>query len=409
MIKNSDTKKKLTHILPFICLLWMVIGCGRLSEIADQSNPSNPSSPSRRTTGMVSNKDYLVLKRFRILDQNGFDRPVEAGSLLVPDGWRVEGGIRWKGLNECRADIIQQEIKITSPDGAIQFSVLPSQTFVFSDDEMMQQALVAASKQGGCKIGSPFDASQYIEKLAANQLGARVSNIRNDEATMDRMKKFNEESSASSRQYGMNTNYSGSVVYGNLTFNDGSKGLAQVGVSSMVTDKPDMINGGTTRFSNTSVFHTIVLRYKADREAEALKIFGTITASSRTNPIWAQAKTDFLNKIGNIEHAGRMERIRLMGEQSQAYAKSRSDAMDSQMRNWERQQDSSDASHRRYIQTIREVETWKDSSGNSTELGAGYKYGWSKPDGSYILTDSPNFNPRVEFQEDWEKMQKVEQ
>ncbi|HRH44285.1 MAG TPA: hypothetical protein PKY82_21810 [Pyrinomonadaceae bacterium] len=395
--------KLFTHLLPFICLLWIVTGCSELSKITD--NFPKDKSPN----GMVKNKDYVILKRVRILDKMGFDRPVEAGSVLVPDGWRVEGGIRWKSINECRADIVSPEYTITSPDGAIQFSVLPSQSFVYSDDQMMQQSFEIGAQHGGCKVGEPFDASQYLQKLASGKLGAKVSNIRTDEATEDKINKFNQESNASMRQSGLQTSYSATVVYGNLAWNDGTKGLSQVGVSTITTDKPNMIDGGSVRFSTTTAFHQIVLRYKADREAEALKVFGTITTSSRTNPIWLQAKSDFLTRLGNIEHAGNMERIRLMGEQSRAYAKSQSDAADERMRNWEKQQSASDANQQRFIQTIREVETWKDSSGDRVELNAGYKYGWSKPDGTYILTDNSNFDPAVEFQQNWERMQKVQQ
>lgn len=403
---KTNIKKTLTHILPFICLLWVVIGCGELSDRSDSKNPMN--NPLKRNTGTVNGKDYLLVKRFRILDQNGFDRPVEAGSLLVPDGWKVEGGIRWKSLGGCRADVIAQEIRLTSPDGAIQFSILPSETYVASDDQAMQQILETGARSGGCQVGSPFNAGQHLERLASKKLGARAVNIRTDESSQSKIDQFNNQSNSENQQYRLNINWKGSAVYGDLVFNDGTKGLAQVGVSVSIMDKPNMMSGGSTRMSTSTVFHQIFIRYKADREAEALKVFGMITTSHRINPIWAQAKTDFLKQIGDMEHAGNIERIRLVGKQSEAYAKSASEAADAQMRSWEKQQSSSDASHRRYIQTIREVETWKDSSGNSTELNAGYKYGWSKPDGSYILTDNSNFDPAVEFQQNWEKMQKVE-
>jgi hypothetical protein len=101
-----------------------------------------------------------------------------------------------------------------------------------------------------------------------------------------------------------------------------------------------------------------------------------------------------------------MERLRLMGKQSKAYAKSQSDASNARMRDWERGQASSDASQRRFIQTIREVETWKDGEGNPVELSAGYSHGWSKPDGSYILTNNSLFDPAVELQQNWVRMQK---
>ena len=65
-----------------------------------------------------------------------------------------------------------------------------------------------------------------------------------------------------------------------------------------------------------------------------------------------------------------------------------------------------DPEHPRFIQTIREVETWKDSGGSPVELSAGYSHGWSRPDGSYILTNNSNFNPAVELQQNWERMEK---
>lgn len=399
----KDTNIKLIHLLPFICLLGFVIGCSSFSGI------TNPNNPLRKNSKTSAGKDYIILKRARILDENGFDRPVEAGSFLIPDGWNIEGGIRWKSINGCRGDVVEQEVKITSPDGAIQFFVFPSQTFVYSDDQMMQQIYATGAKNGGCQVAAPFDASQYLQNLAANKLKAKVSNIRTDETAEAKMNKFNAENNASSRQMGLDMKTESSMVYGNLAWGDGSKGLAQVGVMVINMNKPDLMSGGSARISTTAAFHQIVIRYKAERESEALKIFGTITTSARTNPVWLQAKNDFFKRLGDIEHAGNMERIRLMGKQSEAYAKSASEAADAQMRNWERQQNSSDANQRRFIQTIREVETWKDSSGDNVELNAGYKYGWSKPNGTYILTDNSNFDPAVEFQENWERMKKVEQ
>lgn len=401
----SETKNKLNKIVPFILLLWVVIGCGGLPEI------NNPlvQSPSKSVKDSVKDKDYIMLKRVRILDEMGFDRPVEAMSILVPDGWRVEGGIRWKGVNECRGDIVTFQISATSPDGKIQFTAYPSRTFVNSSDQMMRQTLLATARQGGCQVSEPFSAKQFLENFSRNTLKANVANIRTDESQQHLLDQLMKKSNQGNQQYGLNMNSSGEAVYGALSWNDGTKGLVQAGVFTMTSQRQDMMSGAAFSFSSTNVTSQSVIRYPADREAEALKIFGTIISSSRANPVWTQAKDAFLTKLGNAEHAGRMERIRLAGEQSSAYAKSRSEAADAQMRSWERRQASSDASHRRYIQTIREVETWKDNSGNPVELNAGYKYGWSKPDGTYILTNSSLFDPAVEFQQDWEKMQKSPQ
>jgi hypothetical protein len=126
------------------------------------------------------------------------------------------------------------------------------------------------------------------------------------------------------------------------------------------------------------------------------------------NPVWTQAKERFLTQLGNVEHAGRMERLRLQGEQAAAYAKAQSEASDARMRDWERKQASADATQSRFIQTIREVETWKDASGSPVELNAGYNFGWSRPDGAIILTNAPGFDPAVALRQNWVKMEKVQ-
>lgn len=338
----------------------------------------------------------------------GFDRPVEAMSVLLPRGWRHESGVRWKGVGECRGEIVTWEMTATSPDGAIRFTVLPVRSFVASQNEMTRQALVAASQQGGCAVSPPFDASRYLENLAGNKFGgATVSNVRNDESLRSVLEKLSAQGDASSQRYGTRMRQSGSAVYGTLTWQDGSKGgLVNVGVSVLESPGVDLY-GAPSGFASTMVFHQVYIRYPPAREAEAVRLFGTILASHRMNPVWQQSKDAFLTRLGNAEHAGRMERIRLMGEQSAAYAKAQSEASDAHMRDWERAQASSDANHSRFIQTIREVETWKDGSGSPVELNAGYNYGWSRPDGSIILTNSSIFDPAVELQQNWTRMEKV--
>ncbi len=382
--------KKSSLIPPFLCLIMFVVACGEFGQTS---------------SNLVEGKDYLVLKRVRILDEMGFDKPVEAMSLLVPNGWRAEGSVRWKSVNECRGELISWPITLTSPDGAMQFSLLPGRSFVSSQDPMTQKSFILASQQGGCQVSAPFTAEQYIGKLASS-LKASVSNVRKDPSLQSNIDKMAADSDATSQQYGTNMRMSGSSVYGTLTWPDGTKGLAQVGVMTVISQSRDMFNGAPNGGTSTSVFHQAVIRYPPAREADALKLFGTISSSHRMNPVWTQAKDAFLTRLGNIEHAGRMERLRLMGEQSRSYAKSQSDAADARMRDWERKQASSDANQHRFIQTIREVETWKDGQGNPVELNAGYNYGWSKPDGSYILTNNSLFDPAVELQQNWERMQK---
>ena len=49
-------------------------------------------------------------------------------------------------------------------------------------------------------------------------------------------------------------------------------------------------------------------------------------------------------------------------------------------------------------QTIREVETWAGGDGK-VELSSGYDQAWSRGDGTYILSNSPGFDPRTVLQD----------
>lgn len=382
-----------------VCLIFFAIFISPVA-LKGQAHDRNTSKP-------VEGRDYLVVERVRLLDAMGFDRPVEAMSMLVPRGWRTEGGVSWKGIGGCRAEIVTWQMSAVSPDGAIRFLVLPLRAFVAFQDQMSRQAAMAAAQQGGCAVYPPFNASQYVQNLASNVLGgAKVTDIKPDESLNAVITKISEISNSTAQQYGTGMNQTGSGVYATLNWPDGSKGIAQVGVSVMSKQGRDMYTGAPNGFATTTVFHQAVIRYPPAREAEALKLFGMILASHRMNPVWQKAKDNFLTNLGNAEHAGRMERLRLRGEQSAAYARAQSEASDARMRDWERSQASSDANQHRFIQTIREVETWKDGNGDSVELSAGYNYGWSRPNGSIILTNNSLFDPAVEFQQNWTRMQK---
>jgi hypothetical protein len=148
------------------------------------------------------------------------------------------------------------------------------------------------------------------------------------------------------------------------------------------------------------------MRCPAGRRDECMKLFKMIMASHRVNPIWRSAKEQFLTQVGNMEHKASMDRIRLMGEQSRAYAEQAGRDSDQRMRDWESRQASSDRQQKQFVQTIREVETWRDASG-SIELTSGYQNAWSRGDGTYVLSNKPGFDPSSAFQDQaWKPMQR---
>ena len=362
-------------------------------------------SPSA-VNGLVEGRDYMVVNRVRFLDRMGFDQPVEAFSILFPRGWRTEGGVQWGAIQGCRGEFVRNHVKATSPDGAWQFETPMMRSFSWTSDAMLLQTMQAGAQAGGCAINRPFTAQQYIEGFARQELKALAANIRLDEGRLAVFRTLDEQANNIARQYGNQSRQESSVAQGELSFPDGSEGILLATVVNAVMNKPDFLNGGATQITTTAAM-PFVMRCPAGRREECARMFNMIMASDRVNPVWREAKDRFLGRLGQMEHAASMDRIRLMGEQSRAYARAQSDAADRNMRDWESRQASQDQQHKRFVQTIREVETWKDSGGGSVELTSGYSQAWSRGDGSYVLSNSPGFDPNSAFRDqNWKQMQR---
>ncbi|MCC6621722.1 MAG: hypothetical protein IT385_10735 [Deltaproteobacteria bacterium] len=372
---------------------------------APAPNAAPAPAPAQK---FVPGRDYQVLERVRFLDSQGFDRPVEAYSLLLPEGWKSEGGVRWGRVDQCRSEMIGVWMKASSPDGKVRVDVMPPRGFGWAEDPQMMQILQTAAQNGGCGVNPPFTAQQFIEAMAQHELGAVASDFRVDEKSMATTRQNDQQANAISQQYGNGMTQETTVTYAKLVWPDGTEGIAHAGVTNSVTRRRDMLTGAMTSWSTTQVFHNVVFRFPAADREQSTKLFAMMQSSHRVNPVWSQAKDDFLTRLGNIEHAERMERIRLVGEQARAYAAERSAAMDRQLRDWERGQRAQERQVKGFIQTIREVETWNDGSGG-VELSAGYERAWSRGDGRYILSNKPGFDPSSAFLDPaWQPMTRAD-
>jgi|GEM_PF-3057714 len=214
-------------------LFVLVTACaGAAADKSDSLGGVAEGQHARRSASkLVEGEDYVVLERVRILDEMGFDQPVEAMCVLLPRGWKTEGGVRWKSVNECRGEIVTWQMKART-----------------------------------------------------DFRGAEVSDVREDETLRAVLDKMNAQANATSRQYGRGLNQTGTGVYGTLTWPDGKKGLANIGVSVSEKRGVDYF-GKPNGFATTTVFHQVYIRYPAEREAEAIELFGTVTTSHRMNPV----------------------------------------------------------------------------------------------------------------------------
>ena len=411
--------------LSFLTLLLLSACAGQSSEKAQaQSNGAvNASKAWKEGT------DYTVLERVRFMDNTGFQQPAEAFSVLIPKGWRHEGGIIWKSLQECRSEMVGARVKISSPDGAIVFESLQPHSWGWASDPMMMQNLQMQAAQGGCGIGQDMSAEQYMrEALLNNELrGATVTEVKQNHEAEQLIAQQGEKYRASARQYGGDAELRPSAITARLKWSDGTEGIALITVQNLHTTMVNAYTGGMQQIGMSTANERSWVRFPTSRRAEAEQFLANLKSSMRTNPAWKEAVDNYFVDLGRQQdrihhqrmaaidqntrnmtaaHNQRMNDIAAQGAANTARHNDRMASMNSQMRSWEQQQASNDRQHTRFVQTIREVETWQGSNG-AVELSSGYDQAWSRGDGTYILSNKPGFDPAAVFQDqNWTEMQR---
>lgn len=397
------------------------------------SNPLSAQSTSaaKNSTTYVEGKDYTVLERVRFMDEMGFQQPAEAFSMLIPKGWKHEGGVIWKSLQECRSEIIGSKVRISSPDGAIVFQSLQPHGWNAASDQMMMQSMQMNAANGGCAVNGPMSAEDYLRQvLVPNELrGASVVEVKQNTEAERIIAEQTAQFQATARQFGGHADVRPSAISARLKWSDGTEGIALISINNVISSTPNAYTGQVDQLSTSTAFERSYIRFPAARKDEAEQILANLKSSVRTNPSWKKAVDGYFAELGRqmdrdhhikmaaIEqdtrnmtaaHNQRMNDISAQGAANTTRHNERMGNMDASMRSWETQQNSNDRQHTSFVQTIREVETYRDANG-TVELSSGYDQAWSHGDGTYILSNKPGFDPSAAFQDqNWTEMQRRE-
>lgn len=350
---------------------------------------------------MQEGKDYIVLKRFRFLDQQGFSEPVEALSFLLPANWNVTGDIKWNPRSKCIPEMVQASFSAASPDGDYDLMILPVTQFDYSNDPVQLDAMSKGFYTQSCNIAPPQDAAGYISDGLANLINAQVTSTKIIKELQQQMDEAAQQMTIQARQAGNNAyTHKGSAAEGLLQFADGKQGIAFSTVMQTIVTAPGT-QGGLASNSYCYVGMRIVLKYKVGNGVMARKILGTLFGGTRINPQWMTGVQGFFAAVTGGAQSQLWKQIQI----SQA---AQQEIGNNIIRNWESKNKSSVATKdsEGFSQYIRGVDSWKDADGNNVELTSGYSNAWSKSDGSYILTNSVAFDPNIELGETqgWKRM-----
>jgi hypothetical protein len=350
----------------------------------------------------VEGRDYMVLQRLRVIDPSGFAQPMEAYSILVPKGWKSQGGITWQVGHPCMTEVIRNRVTATSPDGRFELNIYPAQQWDWWDDPMMLQAMYQNAQNPltrRCAIAQPMDAGQFLQGPLALEMGAEVTKVEPAEELTRVMMQQAAANNQAMREAGVQIEYRPSAALGELRYPDGSAGVALTSLTVQVSWMPNYMTGGQSASYSSTCLQKVALKCPAGQEAQARKLLSTIMSSFRMNPEWQAGVSQMVRNVAAMDQIEARKRARIQQE-TDAYIS------DLRQRTWEESQASRDRTAETWGQLLRGVETWKDDQGGRIELNAGYNEAWSRPDGSYILSNDPLFDPNVVLQQEWKRLEK---
>lgn len=400
-----------------VAALLSIVSCNSQSKPANNKNSSTaPNKVKTMASNYTAGKDYVEFTRARVLDKTGFSTPVEAFSLLIPKSWKFDGSIMWTPPGSpCAGNNLR--VKASSPDNKFIFDMLPNKVWNF--DPLQGQMNQSQGNSDFCSYGEPMNAEAYFRNVfARNELGnPEILSVKENPGGVKSMEEGNAKSRRELMSYGASqVNYYPSAIYAKVKWTNGTEGIILCGINIIEGIIPNIYNGSSSKIFTTSATERVVFVFPATESEKATNMLSVIMGSIRTNTAWKKTVDEFwlgVRQQSNIAHIGRIkmndELTRQMGENAIKKGQQNLNNMDANMRSWEASQQSGDRIHTNFIKAIREVETYRDETGK-IELSSGYDHAWSRSDGSsFIMSNSPNFDPSSVFQDQrWQEMKKVD-
>lgn len=354
-----------------------------------------------------SRADYLRFERGVIVDPTGFSAPLAAASLFVPYGWKTTGGVAWARQFAC-TNGYNFDWRAASADGAEGVAVTPQ--FRWENN-----SYGAAPTTPGCGSAPFTTARAYVEASVKQwKPDARLVSWRE---RPDILKAANAQATRTPMPMGEARTWAES---GEATFDYEENGrsmrgsfAALVRFQAMITDMSNlyatdptiqsMPSPSQSQMSSLSAFAEPGWLAYAPREAFRPALYEAIRRSIRPNESWGQAIAGHNLRIAQVAQQETQKRAAAWRETNDAIQKIRQEA-------WDSRQESADRRIREFGEMMKGVETYKDESapGGQVELSHSYRDAWRLNDGTYILSNDPNFDPNRDLSLDAKKLNPAE-
>ena len=353
------------------------------------------------------------MKRVQLIDRHGFEKPLPALSLLVPVDWKMDGAVTWsKGGAGC-GEMFKLAFDAQSPDRRTGIELFPAVLWQWSDDPGVRQMAQAQNQQGarfgkaGCELMPLMSAADFLARQVAPKArpGAKLlgseptpAHAQLQEATQKQQQQLN--------QMGIRQQLRGDDARVKISYS--REGAPEdewlTGrLLARATPVPVFSNGraGQSVSYQVEARFLFALRAPAGQLEKDEKLYQLILSTLRVEPEWQARVQQVAGNIAAIQRKGEADRARIR-------AQAADDVRKTQREMYEHQQQAQDDEHAQFSQYLRGVETYKDpNTGEKVELDSRYGHAWSNGAGEYILSESPDFDPKAHLNGNWTQLEQT--
>jgi len=358
-------------------------------------NPlAKPAAVAARSRAATNSAGIIRFRKVGINDQPNMIGG-EAFSFLAPVDWQVEGGLVWRAHPTMPASVA---MRVSNPKGLEQLENFP--TLAFSWGGYLP---VSGFPQGSIYLGNEVqppvrDAIAYLKE---RHLPRTRANVQAKIVKTEELPKLAE----AARQAEPAPPLGGPQ----MVFTAGRVRIEyQLEGKAVEEDLYCVLNSMALPTGNMTIQiadKLCGLRAPKGQLDQATKLFETMIHSSRINLQWFSRYSQLVQALTQAQ----MNQIRAAGELSRYISRTSSEISDMMRQSYEQRQASQDRINKNWSQYMRGVDEYHDPvAGRPVELPSGYQNAWVSGSGEYIVTDSLNFNPNVELDGNWQKLERKE-
>lgn len=315
------------------------------------------------------------MQKVEIIDPNGFAQPMVAATIVVPEGWRSSGGVRWQPQAPCQADATQFQFVSQDGSGFFAVEIIPGAAWQANNLPVPQQG-------PGCPFLAITSAQQYVTALVQRiRPGATVLDYRPrpDLIKTPRLQPLPVQGIEQRL-----VTEGGEALIGYQIRGQAVREVIQVITDVYFTRMPGVVPGEVREFMTGSAMPAFAMR--APEGALNFAAADAIRASLTLDPAWQAKMQEHQNANSAIAAKGAQDR-------SQIIARTGREVNDIINKGWQDRQASQDRMHERTIRTIRETELFATPQGGTVELPGIQNRAWQTDRGNYLTSDDKALNP----------------